>query len=958
MVWRVSKKSGFIGLVVGIGIAAMIFIVCAFPTRGQTAKASTIHAANCSHSDGMVVIDSTALNGWNAGGSQVADPLLVMGKNTPTLSSASTAINKGNETYGGKPEHDITRYIRDNLPDVGEYEYNSGCLIASPHPRFAIRLNNDSFIEFNSPSSIKNNIDYYSNQYVDAEIKYIGNNQWSLNILNKNMEIKEVWFPWQPEEYVLNPNIMDDIIFYPYLFGTAELAASRDAYEWSGNDYPGTLMAPLIVISDVSKAKIVAAVNWPPKKVTPLWSLNRISMRYNELISPGSNSKFMVLIAEETASSGEKPWQKALDNYKFWLSEKMSDEGVYPIRYPEWMKNIDGWMNVQLENMQNFSTAELGQKYGKWKSIFPWIQFWGQMSDYGDGCCVDNKFIHGRYYPMIIDYAEEFSNDGSHVGYYSRPRSPYGYLDDPEIIAGETNLEFLLDWINKNKSWNANAFYIDVLGARYFGDPLFIVNLFKDEKIPRDTVIEYPVDIYPTAFLASGSIKGGFINGGPDNPVESLSSDNTKTTFINFGRYILDDRIVFLGESNGDHEFWGTDNNYWAERQVFLLGAKFDAIHIEDSDSRPDSINRAIDLTISQRQRVNWWKRGLKYLDTKGISNKRGNYEIRRFIDKDNFNVFAIDNWDENDQVIFDFLGEKIEISIPINSETGKPYRLYIHDTNGTEPLPSDYEAIKVDNVSIDGILSEFIHARSISFSDASERGGSKDNSATHKIMWDYTNLYIGIEVTDTELNAIFTGDDNTNLYTDDAVEIFIDPDNDRGNSMESDDYRYIINLKGNVLDGNGYLGWNWDGHIIGKVNFSGTLNHNSDTDSGYTIEAAIPWVDLGITVNEGHLLGLQIGITDKDVGASYESFGWPITGTNFDNPDGWAEVELVRGSSYEKEDINQDGSVDITDLQLCINVILCMENDPVIIERSDMNGDGRVNVLDVQWIALVLSEE
>ncbi len=55
--------------------------------------------------------------------------------------------------------------------------------------------------------------------------------------------------------------------------------------------------------------------------------------------------------------------------------------------------------------------------------------------------------------------------------------------------------------------------------------------------------------------------------------------------------------------------------------------------------------------------------------------------------------------------------------------------------------------------------------------------------------------------------------------------------------------------------------------------------------------------------------------------------------------------------------DLNGDGGVNVLDLQLCVNVFLGVENDPMIIARSDVNGDGNVDVLDVQAIAnLVLS--
>ncbi len=49
--------------------------------------------------------------------------------------------------------------------------------------------------------------------------------------------------------------------------------------------------------------------------------------------------------------------------------------------------------------------------------------------------------------------------------------------------------------------------------------------------------------------------------------------------------------------------------------------------------------------------------------------------------------------------------------------------------------------------------------------------------------------------------------------------------------------------------------------------------------------------------------------------------------------------------------DVNQDGRVDIIDVQLCVNVILGTENDPAIVAHADANGDGLVDVLDLQRI-------
>ncbi|HET7011018.1 MAG TPA: dockerin type I repeat-containing protein, partial [Anaerolineales bacterium] len=53
--------------------------------------------------------------------------------------------------------------------------------------------------------------------------------------------------------------------------------------------------------------------------------------------------------------------------------------------------------------------------------------------------------------------------------------------------------------------------------------------------------------------------------------------------------------------------------------------------------------------------------------------------------------------------------------------------------------------------------------------------------------------------------------------------------------------------------------------------------------------------------------------------------------------------------------DISQDGTVNIVDLQLCVNVVLGTENDPGIAQRADLNSDGSVNIVDVQQLVNII---
>jgi len=53
--------------------------------------------------------------------------------------------------------------------------------------------------------------------------------------------------------------------------------------------------------------------------------------------------------------------------------------------------------------------------------------------------------------------------------------------------------------------------------------------------------------------------------------------------------------------------------------------------------------------------------------------------------------------------------------------------------------------------------------------------------------------------------------------------------------------------------------------------------------------------------------------------------------------------------------DINLDGSVNVVDVQLAVNVFLGTETDAGIVARADVNSDGTVDVLDVQWIVNII---
>lgn len=127
------------------------------------------------------------------------------------------------------------------------------------------------------------------------------------------------------------------------------------------------------------------------------------------------------------------------------------------------------------------------------------------------------------------------------------------------------------------------------------------------------------------------------------------------------------------------------------------------------------------------------------------------------------------------------------------------------------------------------------------------------DLSAYAKMLWDDTYLYVLADVTDDNLQ-----NDSQNNYDDDAVEIYIDINNDKSSSYGSNDFQYTFR-------------WN-DGTAVGVRPESGSttgITYSAvETSGGYMIEARIPWSTLGGSPADGQMIGVDFMINDDDDGS------------------------------------------------------------------------------------------
>ncbi len=247
-------------------------------------------------------------------------------------------------------------------------------------------------------------------------------------------------------------------------------------------------------------------------------------------------------------------------------------------------------------------------------------------------------------------------------------------------------------------------------------------------------------------------------------------------------------------------------------------------------------------------------------------------------------------------------------------AEVNTPMDIYREtvDTSTLTPTPTPVKpTIDISYTSIpviDGLKDDWAGMSGVSFKDDSGRG-SADNTASVKAAWDDSYLYFSFEVTDTNLQAVETVRDGA-LSLDDVVEVYIDTLNNDGALMQTDDYHFLVNLNNAVGEKQGTGSGkdaSWDCSVVSAVTVNGTVGDDSDIDTGYFVELAIPWADIGGTPLKGSVMGLDLAIGDRDsIADGYQYFDWSDL-TSFAYPDGWGDaVILPKG---DRENTGADGN-------------------------------------------------
>lgn len=135
-------------------------------------------------------------------------------------------------------------------------------------------------------------------------------------------------------------------------------------------------------------------------------------------------------------------------------------------------------------------------------------------------------------------------------------------------------------------------------------------------------------------------------------------------------------------------------------------------------------------------------------------------------------------------------------------------------------------------------------------------------------------------------------------------------------------------------------------------------MNIREQNDGSYMV-LCFSLSNTPISGHEGAILSLDITSDGSLDDGSYEG---AIRGIKFSTPEG-SDVLLpdatfkVNVSKYELGDVNNDGSVSISDITLAVNYILGKASDKFHASHADMNKDGEINISDLsEMVEIILN--
>ncbi|MBO9202176.1 MULTISPECIES: sugar-binding protein [Niastella] len=187
--------------------------------------------------------------------------------------------------------------------------------------------------------------------------------------------------------------------------------------------------------------------------------------------------------------------------------------------------------------------------------------------------------------------------------------------------------------------------------------------------------------------------------------------------------------------------------------------------------------------------------------------------------------------------------------------------------------------------ITIDGVLSEA--AWQLNNNATKNVIGTANNNVTFGVLWDNNNLYIAARVLDNTLN-----NDSPDPWNNDAIEIFIDANNNKLTNYDGLDNQFI-------------KAWN-NSSLFTKLSVSGVQHAWAAVSGGYAIELSIPWSQLGITPAAGKQIGFDIANDDDDNGGDRDAQAvWMGTINNYQNTSAFGTLVIENTAATLLSNLN-----------------------------------------------------
>ena len=290
------------------------------------------------------------------------------------------------------------------------------------------------------------------------------------------------------------------------------------------------------------------------------------------------------------------------------------------------------------------------------------------------------------------------------------------------------------------------------------------------------------------------------------------------------------------------------------------------------------------------------------------------------------------------------------ELGGPEIPATSGRYRIHFDCLTGAykfeaSPLPAEgiaYVAYTTTAPVIDGDLAEYDLAYGSEILVAGN--GPNNNTVTWGAAWDQYSLYLGVKVVD----AVVEGSGNP--WDNDAIEYYIDGNNDKGSKVEAGFDTQLIQdfMSNSTVDT--VLWFKADGVQATPDQWDAKWKPTSD---GYAVELRLAWSIFDFAPGKGRAIGFSLGNNDSDngIGRDFQTV-WYGTGSNWSNPADLGELQLAGGPYfYGFEEIFFNTSINLYPNPASGNVYLQTTT-------NDLNGDITIYVSDITGKTLKVINE